>query len=173
MQLRVELLKIFDSQEIVDYDLRFTVLDARGEREPGMGTGVLRDVLCSFWQEIYLSNTVGTDEVVPSIRYDMTRSDWEAICRIMVYGFRVNYFPIRFSIVFIMSSIFGEDQISESMLIQSFEKYMTLEERQSVEKFIEIQTMDDLLKTLCVYNKFIKPTKENIKFILKNLLTRN
>ena len=55
--------------------------------------GVMREVLTSFWQLVYHSLTVGTQEKVPCRRHGLQKTQWEAIAWIIVHGVkRYNYF---------------------------------------------------------------------------------
>ena len=84
LHIKGELLQIFSQPDILDYDVRFIVLDLRGDKESGKRAGVTRDVLCLFWEDFLMSSTIGYDEVVPSVRHDMTKYCWEAVGRILL-----------------------------------------------------------------------------------------
>ena len=88
--------------------MKFKVINHRGEEEIGEGDGVSRDIICSFFTEFITSNTLGCLEVVPAIRHTMLLEDWQAVARIMLYGLRLNYFPVRLSLIFMQSALFGE-----------------------------------------------------------------
>ena len=72
------------------------------------GSGVLREVLTSFWQECFSSLTVGALEKVPNVRHDYQKGEWEAIGRIIVYGYSfAKYFPIALSPAFVATVFFS------------------------------------------------------------------
>lgn len=160
---------------ILAYDLKFRIIDPRGKEEPGKGEGVARDVICCFWRDFFTSCSFGADEAVPSVRHDMAKQDWEAVGRILLYGFRVQYFPTRLSPTFLCSFLFGEDSLDDETIIKSFKRYITQDERESIEKFMSTDNEENeenteiLMDTLSAFNTYTKPTKENLPNILKEL----
>ena len=102
------------------------VIDDHGRLEKGEGPGVLRDVLSTFWQHIFTSLTLGHVEKVPSIRHDHQKHEWEAIGRVLLYGFKeAGYVPVCLSPVFLASCLHGEETITEIDLLLSFKSYIT------------------------------------------------
>ena len=74
--------------------LMFTIIGYNGSVEIGEGVGVAREALTSFWQQFCDSLAVGVQEKVPAIRHDHQKLQWEAIARVLVYGFICEkYFP--------------------------------------------------------------------------------
>lgn len=60
-----------------------------GEREIAEDSGgVLRDLLTEYWTSFYELCTLGRDAKVPSLRHDFGAVEWEAVARILVYGYR-------------------------------------------------------------------------------------
>lgn len=174
MLIKNELLKVFSQPDILDYDVRFIALDVRGNREAGEGSGVTRDILCVFWEEIMTSCTVGYDEVVPTVRHDMVKQHWEAVGRLLFFGLRVGYFPLRFSFAFLVSAIFGEEHLDDSTIINSFKRYITPDEKETIDMFQKDESNDGILKnelieTLDSYKAFSNPTKESLTCLLKEL----
>ena len=102
----------------------------------------------------------------------MTGERWEAVARIMLYGFRVGYFPLRLSPVFLLSALFGENHVSKDLLLSSFKLYISTEERdiitQMLDKYDE-ENEDALLETLSSYNCYRKPSKESLLEIVHEL----
>jgi len=88
INLKEELLTLFKNEDILKYNLRFIVIDPRGVEENGVGDGVARDVICSFFIDFVMSNTIGCLEVIPAIRHTMLLEDWKAVARIILYGMR-------------------------------------------------------------------------------------
>ena len=70
MNLKGEILDLFLQKGILRYNLKITVKDPRGNVESGEGEGVVRNVLCSFFNEFLTLYSVGCDEVVPAIRHN-------------------------------------------------------------------------------------------------------
>ena len=82
----------------------FKVIDEHRQLEEGEGVGVTRDVIATF-----ASASLGDKEKVPCIRHDFQKSEWQAIARILVYGYKVAaYFPVSLSNAVLASCLFGE-----------------------------------------------------------------
>ena len=54
----------FSDPSMINVNLDVTVIGNDGNPEEGTGVGVMREVLTSFWQLVYHSLTVGTQEKV-------------------------------------------------------------------------------------------------------------
>ena len=148
------------------------VIDERGKVEEGDGEGVTRDIIATFWQHFCSSAAIGDKEKVLAIRHDYQKSEWEAIGRILVYGFkRAGYFPIALSKAFVVSCIFGEECVDTKYLLSSFRLYITAYEREVFDKIQdgEFPEEDELLDFLGNYKTYKKPSKENVKQIILEL----
>jgi hypothetical protein len=71
--IRKDLPEIFTDPSILNCYL--DVVDARGEPEKGKGRGVVLDILTHFWNNSYISLTVGRKEKTPFIRHDMQKRE--------------------------------------------------------------------------------------------------
>ena len=87
------MINAFKDHSIINCDLTFVFIDGRGHEEKGSGIGVVRDALSLFWKEVYVSLLIGENERVPFIRHDYSRSDWEAIARVLLKGYRMCQYP--------------------------------------------------------------------------------
>ena len=76
--LKRDMIDIFRDPRILEYDVDVTIIGHNGKEEEGRGSGVLREVLTSFWQECFSSLTVGALEKVPNVRHDYQKGEWEA-----------------------------------------------------------------------------------------------
>ena len=129
--------------------------------------------MTSFWQLVYHSLTVGTQEKVPCIRHELQKAQWEAIARVIVYGVkRYNYFPIFLSRAVIASVLLGEGSIPSSFLLESFLLYVSQEERETIlialgDKFDPND--GDLLDFLSNFKCFTKVTAGNISRVIHEL----
>ena len=86
LKLRQDLTEAF--REIRPHDkIMFEVIDARGEREEGTGTGLERDIYAMFWKEVLDILFVGCSERVLFIRHDNNIEEWAAIGNILGRGF--------------------------------------------------------------------------------------
>ena len=83
---RRDLTEIFTDPSILNCYLDVVVIDACGEPEKGKGRGVVLHILTHFWNNCYISLTVGRKKKTPFIRHDMQKREWQAIARILVYG---------------------------------------------------------------------------------------
>ena len=150
-------------------------VDQRGREEEGSGVGVTRELLTSFWEEIWKSTSLGCEEKVPSIRHDLQKAEWEAIGKFLVFGTDYGYFPTELSVVFLIACLFGEDYITTERLLKSFENYLAKDDKDFMsyclsEDFSEdAEEYEDVLDFLGSYKCYKRPNKENIKSIIEEL----
>jgi len=167
------LIEEFKSPDVLQYQLNVAIMNERGDVEIGRGSGVLREVISLLWHNLFTSLTIGALEKVPSVRHDYQRAEWEAIGRILVYGYlKVQYFPVEISRVFMACCLFGEDSGTESLLSEAFELYVASDEVDVLRKCKEgnINPNDeDLLDLLSTYKCYKVPNKENISCIISQL----
>jgi len=113
--LRDDMIEVFSDPTMINVNLDATVIGNDGNPVEGTRVRVVREVLTSFWQLVYHSLTVRTQEKVPCIWHELQNSQWEAIACIIVYSVkRYNYFPIFLSCAVIASVLFGEENVSNS-----------------------------------------------------------
>lgn len=172
--VKEELIQIFSDKEIMQQPLEWRFIDDQGRQEEGVGSGVQRDVFATFWQSVFSSLTVGDVQKVPCIRHDHQKNEWEAVCRVLVYGFKhANYLPVSISPVFLASCLYGEETITEEDLLSSFTYYITADEREALNKCLQPDYTDfqdeDLLDLLSTYKCYRLPTRENIRLLLTEL----
>ena len=167
------LIEIFKDPEMLHVNLDLTFIGNNDREEEGKGAGVLREGLSTFWNQFFNSLAVGTQEKVPAIRHDYQRVEWEAIGRILMYGYlRERYFPLSLSRAFLALCLFGEESITSEFLLSSFRLYISEDERETLQKCIEGKTDsndDDVLDFLSNYKCYRTPTKENIVQIVSEL----
>ena len=167
------MLNIFKDAKILEYDLEITMIGQDGKKEEGKGAGVTREVLTSFWNECFSSLTSGALEKVPNVRHDYQKGEWEAIARIIAYGYsEVGYFPITLSRAFVASVFFGEESLTPDFLIESFKLFVSQDEREVIEKSLAgdfVPSDSDLLDLLSSFKCYKNPTKDNIFTILHEL----
>ena len=53
LNIKLDLIKAFSDTSILNDDIDICVINQRGEKEEGFGSGVYRDVLSTFWYEVY------------------------------------------------------------------------------------------------------------------------
>ena len=170
LNIKEEMLVLFQQTDITTFELRIEMFDARGRLEEGVGSGVLKEAFCLFFTEFFLSNTTGREDKVPSIRHDMTRIRWDAVARMIVYllKWKVDYFPLALSPAFMMSTLFGDEKLSNDVLLNSFKNYISLEEKDLInsvtDNFEDVK--EEIIEMLSDYNCQRIPTKENFRELL-------
>ena len=172
--LKGDLINIFKDENSMGEVESFKVIDERGLPEEGDGIGVTRDVVTTFWQQFFASASTGDREKVPSIRHDYQKNEWQAIARILVFGYKAaEYFPVSLSSAFLASCLFGEETISSDFLLTSFRGHITADERELFDKVVsggfEKDDEADVLEFLGNYNAYRRPTKDNILVIIAEL----
>ena len=96
--LKDNLIETFKDPTILHVNLDVTFIGSNGREEEGKGAGVLRDALSTFWNQFFNLLIVGAQEKVPAIRHDYQRAEWQAIARILMYGYiKERYFPLPLS----------------------------------------------------------------------------
>ena len=171
--LKNDILQLFRDPKILQYNLDITIKSLSGREEEGKGVGVIREVLTTFWNECFSSLTVGAIEKVPCVRHDYKRSEWEAICRVLVYGyFVIRFFPITLCRAFVYTLFFGEESLTPDCLFESFRLFISEEDRQVVDKSLGKDfdpNDDDLLEFLSSFKCYKSPTLDNIKTLMNEL----
>lgn len=173
--IRKDMIEISSDPNISACLLDVIVIDAQGQQEEGRGRGVLLDVLTEFWQNVFTSLTVGSGEKVPFIRHDLQKPEWEAIARILVYGYKtVQYFHINLSQLFLASCLFGKESISPDFLLTctSFREFIAGEDREVLDACLSdaFDPYDkDTLEFLSTFKCFRMPSKDNIQKIILEL----
>ena len=167
------MIDIFRDPSILQYEVDFTIIEPTGVEEEGQESGVLIGVLRTFCYECFSSLTVGALGKVPSVRHGYQKGEWEAIGRIIVYGYSfAKYFPIALSPAFVANVFFGQETSTPEFLIESFESYMSQDESKVLEKALgnDFDPKDEDLLDLLNYFKCYKcPTKTNIFNIVHEL----
>ena len=174
-QVLKDLIEEFSSLEIptCSNHLNVVIINERGEVEEGRGLGVVREVITMFWHQFFMSLSIGSTEKVPSVRHDYQHQEWEAIAKILVYGFcEIKYFPVTLSGVFMASCLFDEGTISDSLLLEAFSLYISKDDAETLEKCREgtLEANDDeVLEVLSSYKCYKNPARENIELIITQL----
>ena len=171
--IRHDIIDVFKDPEILKHRLNITVINANGYPEKGEGAGVLRDVLTNFWHEFFISLSAGGTEKTPHIRHDLQKPEWQAIARVLVFGYeKAKYFPVQLSQFFILCCLFGEESLGKESLLQAYRCYVPADDREILDKVqsCELDPNDeDLLEFLSSNKCYKAPTKENIASIVLEL----
>jgi hypothetical protein len=132
----------FQDETVTTHEITFEIIDDQGKPEAGVGFGVTRDVFSLFWKSFGDSMTVGERERVPYVRHDHFVSEWQAIGRILVQGYKmVSHFPMFLSKAFVAYCMFG-DAIPDAILIESFKKYLSVDEEEVVNNCLSPETSE-------------------------------
>lgn len=171
--IRNDIISIFEEQNILESLINITVIDTNGQEEKGKGKRVTLDILTHFWQEFFTVLTSGSNERIPHIRHDLQKPQWEAIARVIVYGYRVvNYFPLKLSQAIVATCLFGEESLTRPFLLTSFNSYVAADDREILDMCLSGDcnpVSEDVLEFLSVWKCFKIPTEENLKTIMFEL----
>ena len=169
------MIREFLDDGIMNHNIEVVFIDQQGEVEKGRGAGLLREALSAFWHEYFMSLSVGAEAKVPLIQHDYQKAQWESVTRVLVVGFiQANYFPISMSLAFFASSRFGEESVSSQVFIESFHKYVSKDECETLQKCNDSNEYDpgndgDVLDFLSSYKCYRVPTKEAMPNIILEL----
>ena len=163
--LYLDLVEAFKTVSLSD-TIRFIIINARGEKEPGVGAGDERDIYSSAWKEILDGLCIGEREGVPFVRHDLYLNEWNSIAKILVKGFMdIKYFPLRLSKPFIIYVLYGE--VNSDCFIKSFLNYVITMELEIVEAALrrtppQVYDDDDFLDVLDRFNCKSRVTIMNV-----------
>jgi len=76
--------ELFSDPAMINVNLDATVIGNDGNPVEGTRVCVVREVLTSFWQLVYHSLTVRTQEKVPCIWHERQKTQWEATACIII-----------------------------------------------------------------------------------------
>lgn len=168
-----DLINEFLYAEILSRQLKIIMVDDRGNEEKGVDSnGVYRDALSNFWQEFYISCSLGEREKVPFLRNDYQSDQWTAVARIVVKGYEdLGYFPVMLSQAFVISVMFGEGAVSNDILLQSFKRYLAPIDEEVICTALtndkeQFSDNEDLVELLDRFGCRSMPTSDNIKSLV-------
>ena len=86
----------------------------------------------------------------------------------------IDYFPDRLCIAFLSGCLFGQEVVTDKLLLSSFQSYVAKDEADVLTRCISGTDVDpsddeDVLEFLSSHTCFKVPTKENIKTIIIEL----
>ena len=129
----VDVISIFNEENILDFQLKPIVIDRRGQKETGKGVGVMRDILTNFFNELSTGHFIGSIEKVPVPRHNMSNDNWKSVARVIVYGLkRLNFFPLFISKCFLIYTILGEIAAKDDILLEGFLNDVSYNERETL-----------------------------------------
>lgn len=170
-----DMIAAFKEEEILNCALEIVFIDNKGNVEEGRGSGVKREAFSLFWSEFYDSLAIGAFEKVPAIRHDYQKAEWQSVGRILFVGFsKFSYFPVGLSKAFLASCLFTEELLPNKWLLDSFHRYIAVDESETLKKFLTPECSDpakdkELLDLLSAYKCYRVVSKENMPTIIDEL----
>lgn len=158
-----DVLSVFMDPKVMKVDL---IMELTNEQALD-SAGVSREVYSTFWEN-FLQQCEGEDERVPRLRPDYTEKEWQAVGRVWLKGYLDhNIIPIRLSPAFTLACCQGVSSVDELLLIMSFDRFLSVAERASVEKALQ-GNMDetdeeDLLDLFSRMGSHCLPSKDNLR----------
>lgn len=162
-----EMILQFKDPLILNYPLKYSLVNERGRDEDG----VSRDVCTAFWNEFLDRAAEGAELRVPSLSPKWQKDEWRAVGRILAKGYMdQGYFPMRLAPAFTTALLFGEHAVSANMLFESFLLYLSQSERDlintALQEDLDSEAQDELMDMLDRLGVKIIPKRENLKAIL-------
>lgn len=162
-----EMIAQFKDSALLKLPLRFTYIDERGSDH----SGVSRDVYAAFWTQLLDHTAEGEDQRVPSLCPKWQEEEWKSIGRILLKGFQDHgYFPCRLSPAFAVSLIFGENEVSDDVLLESLLMFVNQSDRElittALKEDLSEDDRDELIDLLDRFDVTALPTQNNLKGIL-------
>ena len=147
------------------------LLEVRGREEEGSGVGVTKEAFTIFFTKFFSSCTAGRTDIVPCVRHDMSKLEWNAVARILIAAMKVGYYPLALSPAFVVAALFGEHKLTDKLLLNSFKNYVSIEEKENIQEMLSNFEEDhaELLELLSLYNCYRRPTKDNLHAIIIEL----
>lgn len=129
--------------------------------------GVSREAYSAFWED-FLEQCEGEDERVPRLRADYSEKKWEALGRVWLKGYLDHkIIPVRLSPAFVLACCQGLSSVDEELLIMSFARFLSENERASLEKAlqgnIDETVEEDLLDVFSRMGSHCMPSKDNLR----------
>ena len=90
----------------------------------------------------------------------------------MLYGLGVGYFPISISPVFLISALFGKNEITDDMVLESFKPDVSHGDESCITSLLtqyDLKSEEDLINVLVAYKCFRKPSEDIFHEILSHL----
>lgn len=129
--------------------------------------GVSREVYSAFWAD-FLQQCEGEDERVPRLRPDYSEKAWQALGRVWLKGYLDHkIIPIRLSPAFVLACCQGLGSVDEELLMMSFARFLSENERASLEKAlqgnIDETAEEDLLDVFSRMGSHCLSSKDNVR----------
>ncbi|KAG7509632.1 DNA polymerase epsilon catalytic subunit A [Solea senegalensis] len=158
-----DVLNIFMEPKLLNANLKMEFTNAKAVDSDG----VSREVYSTFWEH-FLEQCEGEDERVPRLRPDYSEKAWQALGRVWLKGYLdLKIIPIRLSPVFVLACCQGLGSVDEELLMMSFARFLSENERASLEKAlqgnIDETVEDDLLDIFSRMGSHCLPSEDNMR----------
>ncbi|XP_063964804.1 uncharacterized protein LOC135156383 [Lytechinus pictus] len=165
-----DMVDVFSNSDVMNQQLSFDFINASGVAEKGVGLGLSREAYTAFWVE-FEEYCDGEEERIPLVRAGMTCHHWQAIARILVKGYMdVGVLPLSLSKVFLISTLFGLEAVSQGLLLESLFSFVSEPERVLLKAALswtqEEEDQDELMDILSRFGIRKIPNRENIRQLL-------
>lgn len=132
-----DMIKKFKDHMIMKEPVSVDMVNSFGNEEHAVDTnGVFLDALSAFWSSFFDSCSVGEEESLV-IRHDFQSTEWESVERIVVKGYQQLKFPLKLNKAFFVAALFGEGDVTDELLLNSFHGYVSQDERDLVNLAID------------------------------------
>ncbi|CAL8311562.1 unnamed protein product [Lota lota] len=161
-----DVLNVFMEPRVLNVNLKIEFINEKAVDSDG----VSREVYSAFW-EPFLEQCEGEEERVPRLRLDYSEKEWKAVGRVWLKGYLDHgIMPIRLSPAFVLACCQGVSSVDEELLMTSFARFLSVTERQSVEKAMQ-GSMDEsdeeeLLDLFSRMGAHYLPCKDNLRAII-------
>ncbi|XP_044223232.1 uncharacterized protein LOC122993279 isoform X2 [Thunnus albacares] len=158
-----DVLNVFMDPKVLNASLRMEFTN-----EKAMDSDrVSREAYSAFWDH-FLDQCEGEDERVPRLQPDYSEKKWQALGRVWLKGYLDHkILPIRLSPAFVLACCQGVSSVDEELLMMSFARFLSENERASLEKAlqgnIDETVEEDLLDVFSRMGSHCLPPKDNLR----------
>ncbi|XP_069376383.1 uncharacterized protein [Paralichthys olivaceus] len=158
-----DVLNIFMEPKLLNANIKMEFINEKAVDSDG----VSREVYSMFWEH-FLEQCEGEDERVPRLRPDYSEKAWQALGRVWLKGYLDHkIIPIRLSPAFVLACCQGIGSVDEELLMMSFARFLSENERASLEKAlqgnIDETVEEDLLDVFSRMGSHCLPSKDNVR----------
>lgn len=129
-------------------------------------------VLTDFWGKFYLSRTSGTTFKVPTLHHAYKEREWEAVARIVAFGWKYKYLPVQLAPPFLLEAFSIHPSTSTCSLMEAFFNYISSNEKDALTESLNDfhkADFDELLTILGSHSCTTLPTEQNLAKLLDEI----
>lgn len=167
-----DMITAFSDPNILDANITFERVLENGDIENGVGRGLVLDCLTDFWTKFYLSRTSGTTFKVPNLHHTYKEREWEAVARIVAFGWKFKYLPVQLARPFLLEAFSINQSTSSSTLREAFFNYISPNEKDALTEALNDfpnADFDELLTILGSHSCTTLPTEQNLAKLLDEI----